>query len=234
MSNRGAQDNAARTLVDLLDSCRALVMLLVGALFASTSVAQSSKVVTSIPPPPELVSASTVPGAFQGAMATWPSNTSDMDAAYFTLDGLKHVAAGRSVADTRYVLITHSKLSQFRFPSQQTFQRIVQMSRPPEYDQNFVNQTNASMKAQGMNAEMSAAHGEQVVLDEADSFAKIVEAHYNVAGQSLEVIMLYADVRLNGQLFIVRAVAPDDNAIDRTWLREKVVAWVRSLPAHAQ
>jgi len=206
-----------------------LIIVLFGTFFAASTVAQNPVIVTSIPGPPALVSAATVHGAFAKAEAMWPTHVSDIDAAYLTRGDLGRLVADQPLLDQRYVLIMSPTQDQFRFASEQTFQSIVQKSRPRTFNQSMAIQANASFKSQSMDVAISNFHEEQVVLDENDHFAKILVTQYNIAGKELTFDALTAYVRLNGQLFVIDATAPDDNASDRRWLREKVVSWVRSL-----
>lgn len=215
------------------------VMLSALTLFAAIptkhALAQTPVAQPTIAPPPGLISAASAPGAFDKVSAMWGHGTNVMVAAYFTQKDLDQLLANKPLIGFRYALILQSRQAGFRFVSEQTFQQIASSTRGQIDSQQLATQAYASFKSQasiaqpGKSASLSLK-GEHLLVDESDCLAKVLSSQYKVGDRMLPMDLVTAYVRIDGQLFTIHVAARDDNAADRTWLRDKMMAWIRSLP----
>jgi hypothetical protein len=197
--------------------------------FAAPARAQNAADAPAIPAPPGLVSAEMKPGVLDKAAAMYGDPQSILRAGYFTPQELSRIDARQPVVMDRYVMILQAVNSNLRYIGEATFQYIAKTQRAPQFNQSMANQVNASSKASGSNMNLSL-HNEQVVIDEPDCIAKIVSSQYSQGARTLNLDLLSAYVRVDGQLVLIHAAARSDVAADKAWLQDKVVPWVRSLP----
>lgn len=214
-------------------------LVLLAAILAKPALAQTPAAQPTIASPPELISAASVPGAFEKVSAMWGHGENVMRAAYFTQEDLDRLVANQPLIGFRYALIMQPTQAGLRFISEQNFQQVARLTRGQLYSPQLATKADASFKSQasaaqpGKSASLSLK-GEHLIIDESDCLAKVVSSQYKVGDRTLPVDMVTAYVRIDGQLFTIHVAARDDNAADRTWLQDKMMAWIRSLPKARQ
>lgn len=191
----------------------ALVIAITPRLFA-----QNTDSPPIIAPPPDVISAESIPGALDYVSGLTSHPDSDVIGLFLTKDEITRSISRYVALDHRYVFISRHKPRLMLQDDELAFQQLAQSMRKHLFEQQI-------------SVAGTSVQAEKVVIDETDCLAKSMVAKLTVGNSTVAMDMLMAYVRIDGKIVTIFASTRNDDASGKAWLQGPIVTWLRKLPA---